>query len=1122
MPIIINKNKVTGIVNNTITQPSDAVPLSLFNDLSGYVHKTSDNIIINNEVSDLSADVYNLNNEVSDLSSVVYSLNDNNNSNQLSVGNYNTNITASNNIFNNISTLLFNSSVFTLDLSGSTTLKIDFTNTYVSHLLFDNPLSSSNPIVNLTSTELHISWTPPLQTRSAFNFINGGLGINNDTYSYLPFINDIYIRYTSNGTYPLIENTESINVDYGAFKYSQINNASSSIKLTNITCLNIIISSENNTVYTSYDNNIHCNNLITLHLTSDAIGKTYSCQIAYVNNSEDINWQYLTFENLSFGSPSYANPPLSLEFKLITYNSLTISGSGADNPPGQSTGMDASLNLPYNTPGFYVGYGVDIIGDIRDNYIQVNDNINSIPINNITYGYPNINTSDKDWSVDISNLAKPEFIIQTLNEPNQSYYAVNSSNDFSNINVINVNNASDTAYIPIPTRNNVLDNNIYNNYIQDLSLSFDTMTGDYYNIPTARKRTDVSYEINNIYFLSDLSSISFYSKNDYKLIANYGDTDQATPPNSWVNNGSILGIDASGSDLTKFNINIYKGTNPGASIEESNYSNMITGLWSQGSNTIVSNDNISFTHSTTIPQGINDIRKKGYYLGVDLSMVKIVDINIEKFPDICNNNPPYSSYKTNIEQLIKRGNNLIDQIFTSDSFYFNIGKTPLNDTYISNYNINTSNDTTNNKYFWGLTLPIENNNSTKINFILNALINNLDETWAPTNGMDDGSLYSTSLIYNPDSTDNINSITIENKNKSWQDIETLMPLNTYQVSNELLSMSYTNPNTHFSRDVTGHQFGIEFILKNNIIKNINTPITYNNINKEITGPDGKSWWWDLTWNINGPTPNNFPASFLSTITGIIGTSPTLMEVVNVFNSSSQQLPITQYNYNHEISYYTAMWAKNGFYGANLTTHNEFSKVQPYIDYTIYSGQTHNYQVYDNSGLTQSIKYGNNVYYDTLISNPIEYINLKFIVIRLTNNETSIPDNNYFIKCNIKDITGSDMVLGNDYCLFYQEEQKTKNTNTESYYWNNTNIQFMSPWLDCSNKNISLNTSNDPLNTFQEGQDHHMYKGYNNGNYDNSNGYNIRRIIRDKEIYQYLAIGIPNGKTIGQLNITYGN
>ena len=213
-----------------------------------------------------------------------------------------------------------------------------------------------------------------------------------------------------------------------------------------------------------------------------------------------------------------------------------------------------------------------------------------------------------------------------------------------------------------------------------------------------RKRSDVSTQITPVEFLSDLSSISYNSSNFYKLIANFGDTTSPVPPTTWVNPGSYLGSDASGTPLTQFKVDISNGTS-GIS-GESLSSSFISGVWTQGSNTDVSNSNISFSHSTTIPQGIGQL-KEGYYLGVDLSSIKIIDISLGSFPDICNNTPSYTSYKASVTQILKKDGSS-DQVGTTTAALFNIGKTPLNDTSVANYTITIINPTYPSNNFWGL------------------------------------------------------------------------------------------------------------------------------------------------------------------------------------------------------------------------------------------------------------------------------------------------------------------------------------------------------------------------------------------------------------------------------------
>jgi len=1176
--VTITKDKINGLLESQVTQPTDAVPLSMLNDLSGsiaidisniqteiydlsaYVYTLSGDPI---DISDLSAVVYdlstnvyidisNIQTDVSDLSAVVYDLSTNvyidisniqteffdlsyyvyndlsSGGGSINIGTY-TDTSAT--IYPTITTLLFDASSFTLDLSGTSTIKIDIdvsggsgevTYSDLSYLLFDNPLISTNPQHSSTSSQVNLSWTPPTQTRSAFNFIDGGLATMNNTYSFLPYINDIWIKYSTTASYPVMGNSANITVANGAFKYSQI--TANTQRLTTVNKLTIVNTGTGSPTATLLG--APSNDTIQLDLTTGAIGGTYSYKIAYVNNSEDISWNYLTFGGQSFGNPGPANPPLSLSFTNITYSTLTVGGLGAAPPPtplGVPSGMDASLNLPYGTPNFFVGYGVDISGVKRTGAIQVGGNTTDVPVTDISVGNLTSTLQTQAWSKNIDSLAAyPEYIINTINTPTKRYYAVNSSPDFSNRDISNVTNASAVAYIPIPTRSEAVTGTDYTTAITSLTtFALGSPTGGSITA-SPRKRGDVSIQITPVEFLSDLSSISYDSSNFYKLKANFGDAlNVVSPPNTWVNSGSYLGSDATGISLTQFKVDISNGTS-GIS-GESLSSSLISGVWTQGSNTSVSNSNISFSHSTTIPQGSGQL-KEGYYLGVDLSSIKIIDISLGSFPDICNNTPSYTSYKASVTQILKKDGGS-DQVGTTTAALFNIGKTPLNDTSVANYTITIFNPSYPSNNFWGLKLPTASGTGTtggELVFKVDATINDLDQTWAPSDGQQAGSLYDLSLIYNP--TSDFSSVPIENMEKSWADptVETGAPASV--ALSEVMEMNYaddyTSSNVNFSRDVSGApQFGIFFTLKNNIIKAISLPHTANISNTtDLSGIDGKNWWWDFTWNISAPS-TNFPSTFLPPITDITSTTPTLMELVNVFDISSGQSTLTGYDHTNSINYNTAMWAKNGFYGAGLSSNVDLSGVQPYIDYNIYSGQgpsNVNYQIYDSSGITQNINYSPTVFYSNNAA-PVtqSYTNLKFIIIRLSNSETSAPKSSYFIKCDIEDVNNNSMTLGTDYCLFYQEEQQST-LGTAVYQWASGSTQYFSPWLDCANKNLS-----NAFNTFQEGQAA-TTKGDRNGNYDaGQSTYHIRRIAQSQPIYQYLAIGIQNEKTIGKVTISYG-
>ncbi len=1125
--VTITKDKINGLLESQVTQPTDAVPLSMLNDLSGSIAIDISNL--ETEIYDLSAYVYTLSGDpidISDLSAVVYDLsyyvyNDlSSGGGSINIGTYTDTSTT---IYPTVTTLLFDASSFTLDLSGTSTIKIDIdvsggsgevTYSDLSYLLFDKPLISTNPQHSSTSSQVNLSWTPPTQTRSAFNFIDGGLATMNNTYSFLPYISDIWIKYKDNtaSSYPVMGGSANLGLTSGAFKYSQI--TTNTQRLTNVNKLTII-----NTGTGSQSASLTPSDTIQLDLTTGAIGGTYSYKIAYVNNSEDISWNYLTFGGKSFGNPGPANPPLSLSFSSITYSTLTVGGLGAAPPPGTGTGMDASLNLPYGTPNFFVGYGVDISGVKRTGPIQVNGNTTDVPVTDISVGNLTSSLQTQAWSKIIDSLAAyPEYIINTINTPTKRYYAVNSSPDFSNLDISNVTDASAVAYIPIPTRAEAVTGSDYTTDINNKPFlnPLPTPTGGSITA-SPRKRGDVSSQVSNVEFLSDLSSIRYNSTDFYKLIANFGDTTSAVPPTPWVNPGSYLGSDATSTSLTQFIVDISNGTS--ATTATSLSSSLINGVWTQGSNTSVLNSNISFSHSTTIPQGSGQQLKEGYYLGVDLSSIKI-DISLGSFPDICNNIPPYSSYQASVTQILKKDSGLPDQVGATTAALFNIGKTPLNDTSVANYTITIINPTYPSNNFWGLKLPTASGTGTtggELVFQVDASINDLDQTWAPEDGLTAGSLYDLSLIYNP--TSDVSSVPIENMEKSWEDVEGGAPASV--ALSEVMEMNYaddyTSSNVNFSRDVSGApQFGISFTLKNNITRTPQPAVSKSNTT-DLSGIDGLNWWWDFTWNISAPS-TSFPDTFLPPITDITSTTPTLMELVNVFDISSGQSTLTGYDHTNSINYNTAMWAKNGFYGADLSSNIDLSGVQPYIDYNIYSGQgpsNVNYQIYDSSGITQNISYSPTVFYSNNAVLKVEsYTNLKFIIIRLTNNETSTLAD-YFIKCDIEDVDNTSLTLGTDYCLFYQEEQKSTG-GTPVYQWASTSSQYFSPWLDCANKNTSLT-----FNTFQQGQAA-TTKGENNGNYDaGQSTYHIRRIAQSQPIYQYLAIGIQNEKTIGKVTISYG-
>ena len=183
--VTITKDKINGLLESQVTQPTDAVPLSMLNDLSGSIAIDISNI--QTEIYDLSAYVYTLSGDpidISDLSAVVYDLsyyvyNDlSSGGGSINIGTYTDTSTI---IYPTVTTLLFDASSFTLDLSGTSTIKIDVSGggggsgdvTYsdLSYLLFDKPLISTDCSGYSTGSQnITVKWQPPSQTKAAFNF----------------------------------------------------------------------------------------------------------------------------------------------------------------------------------------------------------------------------------------------------------------------------------------------------------------------------------------------------------------------------------------------------------------------------------------------------------------------------------------------------------------------------------------------------------------------------------------------------------------------------------------------------------------------------------------------------------------------------------------------------------------------------------------------------------------------------------------------------------------------------------------------------------------------------------------------------------------------------------------
>lgn len=1027
-----------------------------------------------------------------------------------------------------VSGILFNRNHFDLsnitDSSGNNFSTISLKNNLsdISHLFFNKPDAPTNCSALSDASNIDISWILTKQTRAAFNFINQGintvLGYMEDRYTYLPYINDVIVGY--------IEINDNSYTDMSLSNFISINPQHQARRVNKLSVTN---SGTGSQVTYNYHNNT---NTIAIDLTQNAIGKSYKFRIAYTNNSEDTSWNYLycpeaSGQYLTFGNPGPALPPTSITLSSPGYNQIKVSGYGG-------AYMDASLNILWGTNTIDIGYGYKITAKKSLDYKQVGGYIDDISFDG-SYGFPNFNYNLNHFDIPYANhsfYARPEYIYYLYDvsgsTPIQTFYAINSADDFSNLKVYANIDVSSTLGIKIPDRsyptygsegvNNFgINNNLFNpSQVTQINYS-----------SAINRSNNIIYS--NLYFLNDSSNLTFADSNSKRVAANYGDplsspivnlsTNDIINSNisgTFVEVNSMIGSDCSGQD-TGYITSYLQDYNQNKIFEFSGNSQGLRKGWvgvDQSVNLTSQYIDFSLSNSTDIEDDAVpnvDQRRTGYYLAYNIYELKLHDISLGILPDICNNN--YQPYKWMVEhnQFKKDGT-----IFLAGSEEYNINTAEMFnlDISLTNFNLTINQpslNTSQNQPFYGLSLPTKNtSNNDKLYFQLDFSLINLNPIWAPLNALNSYSLMDVILRYNPDSLGlSMEVDRIPSNLSKWSDYET-------SNGNHLNNINFSNPfivdytqfdkdyhNFEFSRDIStsSNQFDIGIKIRNNIFRNTENVIT--TISNELSG-NGLPWWWDFTWSSLGSLNNGFidtdafPISLVNS--NVNNLSVTLMESVNPFTDISK-VP-SELNHNNSINYYTAMWAKYGWHGSNISN----GQINPYIDYSgAFYEQIQEYQTYDISGINQVINYGPFVSAYTTDSSSIDLSYSKWIVLKLENSNQNT--NNLEFSANLTWI--------DDYIVFYLEKDSA---GSNAYTLNGNNYPY-TYWMDA--QNTKFNASN--LQDFNTGQSNFIIgdnNGVNNGSIGNSEKI-IKRIRTGSAlIEQYLAFGIKKGKTLSSFTFNY--
>ena len=521
-----------------------------------------------------------------------------------------------------------------------------------------------------------------------------------------------------------------------------------------------------------------------------------------------------------------------------------------------------------------------------------------------------------------------------------------------------------------------------------------------------------------------------------KYYANFGEPEPSpTFGSSPVQSGSYIGIDCSGKEITNFETQIKYDV--AVLLDAStNYQFGWAGNSNDQSQTIASPP-FSLTTSTVKDLDLT-LNKTGYYLGVDVSNVKL-DVTLTQFSDVGNNTPAYEKYRWNILQNAKK--NGASAQTTSLYYEFYLGHAPTQSISISGLSVSTTPPTLNpTANYFGLKNPSITTTSNQPQVQVQYTLNNLNPFWAPLS--DPFTVFK--FYIDPDNV--VDDDIIGNTIINWSTTGT----STSYSFNETYDVSWNQTNAGDYNSVpyaralgTSPQFGSKDsstntnTFSNNIIRTPTTIPYYSSSLNNNTTFGGKKLWWDFVWNdtsdltINrigyvggGPTGKLFnkPAGNINIHLngcGAISTSTTNYNaIMPQVNTGVFPDPWTSYDHDPSLPDNQLMISSGTIISGNPTT-SITGYLNPYIDYSGFYDQSQDYTGQNTLGdKAQSWSYGANILYDSSIT-PITggpSVVIKWIVIEVDNPNTSGTNQNSNLEIN--DQNGNTLKLGEDYLLFY--------------------------------------------------------------------------------------------------------
>jgi hypothetical protein len=826
---------------------------------------------------------------------------------------------------------------------------------------------SSSGVYNNTKKQIELRWQLPTQTTAGMNFaspprrLNGdgvtldvgqysSNGFDNTMYNKLPYIETlkVAVRYTISNE-PL---TSSDWEPWVTFLPDMLSNPDTLALGSNLNLfpevkgINFQSVLGVQPVLGSYidEEKIYLNIGNKDSIIQSGANKKFQFRIHLENSntSSEASWNYLYIpgnndtSGIDFGNFHAAYPPFSINIVLNNYKLLNINGLGGEY---SESPVEQGLDTPFSaldTAGLAVNYGFILTVNnegwttISNNSVQFEKPPSTYQNIDLGIAYESNDTSFHSWNINnnqwVQNTENASSNSNTIVFPGYTYaiieYYMKMTTGITTKTYF-TGSYPVTITVNAPTRSQVTNGTSgnYYNYLPETTIQSGSLVKIQGNDATyISVYTNASIQ-KNVHFFHTNSSYKIEFA-EIKYLRNSKTDNENISLSTNLNTTGDFGTKLIDQSLCRFKLSC-GDSNVNAIELSSEFSKGFTGNDQQQFKT---NDYFEFIQSES-KDAVNDshglidtYRLRGWYLGVDISGIKIKNINLATYPDICNNG--FDAWPIKLEQVFSGSNGHSEQI---SIYHLYIAERPNTDISLENYSqqVQTNPIIPTTANFFGLIRPIQN-----IVYHINGNLNNINKNWKRNlnmellfnlmynnNGTDYVSIYKDNII--------IDETTQKTGSKSINNLTLTIPINKLQNDYKFSRSTSNTP-----------QFKIRYTFDNNPTQD---PISF------ITEHDIEDFkierlWWDYTWDdtTNGTLP---ATSSLWSVTGSNNTSLTFMKSGNghfpdYYHSTNNFTSV--YDHTQAIEDNVLMWCKDSFKTPSTTSDN------PYIDYSNYYNNTYNY------------------------------------------------------------------------------------------------------------------------------------------------------------------------------------